>query len=450
MIDPRGLGEPSPRDASATPEPSPRDAGALAEPSSPDASTSAAPTVSVLIPAWNAAGSIARALASVLEERRVDLEVVVVDDASTDGTLEVVRGIAATDPRVVVLPLESNGGVSNARNRGLEAVRGEWITLLDADDRFRPGGVAALHRTAVERDALAVIGQQVWTDLRHEWLSPLYDITDIRRPGRTSLAARPGLLYYVSPHGKLFHRSVVEGLRFEGRVLGDQPWVIRGLIRAGERIEVLGETVYEWIRTPPSGGAPSITAATRADSSRGVEATQVASTALAAVLAEAELEVAEPDDRRRIGQAYVVRLLRSDLGVHLARALDRADPNTGVLFDMIGAFLEGIPAAIWPSRDVLHEIVEPPLRRWSRVPGSARGPFDQLVGGLVTRHRLLAEGGRTGLDRWALRRLLSPTGVRRDRAALAALVLTSLGATIRSVPGRAPGLLRRLGSARSR
>lgn len=411
------------------------------------ATTRTPPAVSVLIPCWNAERSIGRALASALEEQDLDLEVVVVDDASTDGTADVVQAVAASDPRVQLLGLETNSGVSNARNRGLELVRGEWLTLLDADDRFRRGGLARLHRAAVERDALAVIGQQVWTDLRHEWLGPLYDIPDIRRPGRKSLASAPGLLYFVSPHAKLFHRSLVEDLRFEGRVLGDQPWVIRALLRAGDRIEVLGDTVYDWIRAGDAGAGPSITAATRASASRGVEATKVAGRALATVLAEIELEV-DMHDRGRLAEAYVVRLLRSDLGVHLARALDRADPSMGELFEAIRGFLgelpAGAPATIWPARVILHEIVEPPLRRWSRVPPAARPAFDGLVAAAMARQRMLPEAGRSRLDRWALRRLLSPAGVRPDRAAFAALGLTSAVTAVRSVPRRAPALRRRL------
>jgi len=96
------------------------------------------PIVSVLVPCWNSAGSIERALDSVLEERSIPLECVVVDDGSTDGTLDAVRAVAARDSRVVVLALPTNEGVSNARNRGLELVRGDWLTLLDADDRFLP------------------------------------------------------------------------------------------------------------------------------------------------------------------------------------------------------------------------------------------------------------------------------------------------------------------------
>ena len=66
------------------------------------------PLVSVLVPCWNSAGSIERALDSVLEERRVALECVVVDDGSTDNTLDVVRAVAARDVRVVVLALSDN------------------------------------------------------------------------------------------------------------------------------------------------------------------------------------------------------------------------------------------------------------------------------------------------------------------------------------------------------
>jgi len=404
----------------------------------------AGPAVSVLIPAWNAEASIGRALDSVLQEHGVDLECIVVDDASTDRTLEVVRGIAATDPRVVVVALEANGGVSNARNRGLELVRGDWLTLLDADDRFRPSGIAAMHRAATARDALAVVGQQVWSDGRRTWVGPLYDIPDIRTPGRKSLASAPGLLYYVSPHGKLFHRSVVEGLRFEGRVLGDQPWIIRALLRAGDRIEVLGETVYDWIRTAPPGAGPSITAATRSSARRGVEAAEVAGQAFAAVLAEIELEVPDGADASRLARTYLERLLRSDLGVHLARALDRADPTMGDLFTAIGGFLAPLPPTLWPGRAVLHEIIEPPLRRWSHVPAAARPAFDKLVRDVLGRQRLLAESGRNPIDRWALRRLLGASGTRLDRLAFGALGLSTIARTIGAAPRRARSLSRRL------
>jgi hypothetical protein len=408
--------------------------------------TAGAPAVSVLVPCFNAEASIGRALGSVLAETTVPLEVIAVDDASTDGTVEVLRGIAARDDRVVVIPLPVNGGVSNARNRGLEAVRGTWLTLLDADDRFMPGGLASLFRAAVTTGALAVVGQQVWSDGRHYWLGPLYDIPDIRLPGRTSLAARPGLLYYASPHGKLVHRSTIDGLRFSGRVLGDQPWVIRALLRSGDRLEVIGETVYEWIRAAPVGAGPSITAATRSSASRGVEAAGVAIEALAAVTAELERTVADPRDRHRVAAAYAERLVRSDLGVHVARGLARGDPTLAELFDAIAGFVAAAPPATLAANAALApDLVVPPLRRWSRVRGPARPAFWRMVDACLPVQPDLAEHGRDRLERWSLRRAIGARTTGEGLPTRAALTLSGVVQAAPLAPPRAGRWLRRHG-----
>ena len=226
--------------------------------------TDAAPRLSILVPCWNAAGSIGRALASVLDERDIPLECIVVDDASTDGTADLVQAIADRDPRVVLVRLAANGGVSNARNRGLEIVRGTWLGFLDADDRLLAGGIDALMRPTADPAVRAVIGQRVMSDGERTWITSGYDNPDVRLPGRKSIATHPGLLYYASIHGKVFHRSLLTDLTFEGRVLGDQPWTIRALLRAGDGIEVLDETVYEWARPHPDRYVEGITSATKA------------------------------------------------------------------------------------------------------------------------------------------------------------------------------------------
>jgi hypothetical protein len=364
------------------------------------------PLVSVLVPSWNAEQTIERALDSVLADTTTPLEVIVVDDASTDGTTTLVDRTAARDARVRLIRLEANGGVSAARNRALEAMRGEWLTFLDADDRFRPGALDLL-RGAAAGGALAVVGQQVWSDGRRTWLGPLYDIPDIRTPRRTSLAAAPGLLYYVSPHGKLFHRSIVGGLRFEGRVLGDQPWIIRALLRAGDRIEVLGDTVYEWIRAAPRGARPSITTGTRSSVGRGVEAVGVAGRALAEVAGEVEATLTTPADRLRVQGAYTQRLLRSDLAQHVARAVSRGDPEIGELLDAVTAFVDGLPPAWLAAGDALaHDIVVPTIGRLWRVTPAARPAVWALstravVAGRADRLALaLARPGRPVAARW--------------------------------------------------
>ena len=97
-----------------------------------------APLVSVILPAYNAAAHLRRAVDSALGQTMSDLEIVIVDDASTDATLEIAGRIAARDPRVRVLHNERNSGPSVSRNRAIAAARGEWIAILDADDSWLP------------------------------------------------------------------------------------------------------------------------------------------------------------------------------------------------------------------------------------------------------------------------------------------------------------------------
>jgi glycosyltransferase involved in cell wall biosynthesis len=394
------------------------------------------PVVSVLVPCWNAAATIEGSLASVLETTSVDLECIVVDDASTDGTAEIVARIADADPRVSLLRQPTNQGVSTARNRGLDAVRGTWLTLLDADDRFAPGGLELLTRTALTSGAQAVVGQQVWFDGRLRWLGELYDIPDIRAPGRKSLAASPGLLYFVSPHAKLFHRSCFDGLRFSGRVLGDQPWVIRALLRAGDDIEVLAETVYEWYR-PAEGG--SITATTRASARRGVEAAQVAGEALRAVSEEAEDQL-DPPSRDRVLTHYVERLLRSDLGVHLANALARTDPTIAELLDAIRGFVAGTPSGYLRGSDALaRDILEPVLRRWRRVNRPGREAYWRLFDAALRKDPGAARGATSGTARLAIRiAALPPRPVTRPAGAWLLAIGNFVTARRRHLAGGAP------------
>jgi glycosyltransferase involved in cell wall biosynthesis len=94
----------------------------------------AAPAVSVIVPAYNAAWCVGRALDSVLEQDFRDYEVIVVDDGSTDDT----AAVLAKYGDAIRVVRRSNGGLSSARNAGTREARGEFITFLDADDWWLP------------------------------------------------------------------------------------------------------------------------------------------------------------------------------------------------------------------------------------------------------------------------------------------------------------------------
>lgn len=98
--------------------------------------------ISVIIPAYNAADSIDRTLRSVRAQSWREMEIIVVDDGSSDATAERVRRHADEDERIRLIQI-ANGGVARARNRGIDEARGEWIAPIDADDLWHPRKLAA-------------------------------------------------------------------------------------------------------------------------------------------------------------------------------------------------------------------------------------------------------------------------------------------------------------------
>jgi glycosyltransferase involved in cell wall biosynthesis len=98
------------------------------------------PAVSVIIPTFNRAGTLPRAIKSVFEQTLKDWELIVVDDASVDGTPQLIRGLS--DGRIKYLRHENNRGPSGARNSGIEAARGTYIAFLDSDDEWLPEKLA--------------------------------------------------------------------------------------------------------------------------------------------------------------------------------------------------------------------------------------------------------------------------------------------------------------------
>jgi len=98
--------------------------------------------VSIVIPTYNRAHCIERALRSVQRQTLEDIEILVCDDASTDATTDIVRAYQAKDDRIQLLRLTENQGAGAARNLGLKAAQGKYIAFLDSDDEWLPEKLA--------------------------------------------------------------------------------------------------------------------------------------------------------------------------------------------------------------------------------------------------------------------------------------------------------------------
>lgn len=109
--------------------------------------------LSVIIPMYNAKHYITHCIEGLLGQTLQDLELIVVDDCSTDGCYELCKEKYADDERIVLLRQDENDGPAKARNAGMKAAKGEYITFVDCDDAVLPDAFERLCATAEETDA---------------------------------------------------------------------------------------------------------------------------------------------------------------------------------------------------------------------------------------------------------------------------------------------------------
>jgi succinoglycan biosynthesis protein ExoO len=112
------------------------------------------PRVSVLIPVYNCEKMILRAIDSALSQTLKDIEIIIIDDASTDRTADLIADCHGATPRIRLYSRTQNGGPGAARNMGIHVACGEWLALLDADDLMRPERLERLLESATENDVL--------------------------------------------------------------------------------------------------------------------------------------------------------------------------------------------------------------------------------------------------------------------------------------------------------
>lgn len=211
--------------------------------------------VSVVIAAWNAAAFIDTAIDSALSQEGVTLEVIVADDASTDETVEWVGRRAATDPRLRVLSTTVNGGPSVARNRAIAAARGEWIAILDSDDRFEAGRLARMQAFGSENAADIVFDLYSECDTEGQAIEDTLAV-DLDEPERWDLSrwASDNQLYvgkstgYLKP---LIRRDFMldHDIRYREALRNSEDYaLIAELLAAGATLWVLPETGYFYTR----------------------------------------------------------------------------------------------------------------------------------------------------------------------------------------------------------
>lgn len=173
------------------------------------------PAISVIVPVYNSAATLRRCLESLLSQSFRDFELILVDDGSTDASLEICREYEAADSRIKVLQ-QPNRGVSAARNHGLDNASGSHVAFCDSDDMVRASWLSSMAAVA-GKAGLVVSGYDIYSPDSEEWeprtLGHTEIFTDDDELMETLLRER--LLQFV--WNKLFSLKVIRdnGIRFD-------------------------------------------------------------------------------------------------------------------------------------------------------------------------------------------------------------------------------------------
>ena len=308
------------------------------------------PDVSVILITYNDAERLPRALASIQRQTLRNLEIIVVDDASTDDTERVVRDIAITDPRVRYERLAVNsGGCSAPRNRGVELARALWVMFCDSDDEYEPHACKNLLLTAERLDAEVVCGAAERVDVRsgkaRRWRPELHD--DER--AADSLESFPELLADTISVNKIYSRALLEreSIAFpEGLLFEDQLFTLEAM-SAARGVAVIPQVVYRWY-VDSLGEELSITQ--RRMEARNVDDRVEINRRIDAFLAERGRE-----DLRRVKD---IKFLRHDLYVYLSAILEADDATAGMLIQHLQAYVSSIDARLaWQVKVALRVAV---------------------------------------------------------------------------------------------
>jgi len=205
------------------------------------------PLLSVVVPIYNVGTYLAPCLESLSAGTLRDLEIICVDDGSTDGSGEVADEFASSDSRIRVLHVQ-NGGLGRARNIGADAATGRYLAFVDSDDRVPPRAYEQLCGSLEASGSDIATGRVGrFTDTR-SWRSGLHATAIPRAARATHISKVPALVYDTTALNKVFRRSFWDAhdLRFpEGVLYEDMPLTIPAHVLASS-VDLLTSVVYEW------------------------------------------------------------------------------------------------------------------------------------------------------------------------------------------------------------
>lgn len=210
--------------------------------------TAANPKISVVIPVYNAKDYLERCLDSVCNQTLKELEIICVNDCSTDNSLEILNKYAQNDKRIIVIDCTVNGGESKARNLGIEKASGEFIAFVDNDDKIDLDFYEKLYQKAKETNADIVKGNVITID--YDNISHPSLINPII--GKT----KNKWCFHYEWWSAIYKTNIIKENNItlpEGCILGGDVLFLNEILFYANKLELVDDVAYYWIRRENSG-----------------------------------------------------------------------------------------------------------------------------------------------------------------------------------------------------
>ncbi len=209
--------------------------------------------VSVVMPVYNAGKYLVESLGSVLRQTLKEIEIICVDDGSTDDSAEIIEDYASRDYRLSLIH-QKNQYAGAARNAGFARCRGEYVVFWDADDRFAPDTLEKLYRKAKEDDAdMSVCDIRKWDSVTNRYVLPGNYLRKEFLPDKIPFSVKdiPQYIFNFTtniPWNKMYRRTFIEkyNLQFERRQRANDVFFVMQALYLADRITIVDERLIDY------------------------------------------------------------------------------------------------------------------------------------------------------------------------------------------------------------
>lgn len=208
--------------------------------------------ISVIVPSYNVAPYLQRCVDSLISQTYSNLEIILVDDGSTDDTGELCDKIAESDSRIKVIH-KKNGGLSDARNAGIDIATGEFYSFIDGDDFIEPDTYEVMMKEMENPRVSIAAGGFIVTDVQGNNRISMSPERQYLTKEEAFMDLLGGKNYITqSSCNKLFRSSLFEKIRYKKGILNEDMEILPRLLDVSDDVVLLNKAVYHYIKKPGS------------------------------------------------------------------------------------------------------------------------------------------------------------------------------------------------------